>query len=535
MMKIFLKLILFYCFVLITGKVILAEEIIWEDIGCGSRNIQTVLFNRQKPQELYFGSDQGIFNSTDGGKEWNNVLSLKGKNRTVYALVYAEKDKSSIYAAAENGLYFSSDRGKTWKRIFQGGNAAEKDCRALAVNENYVYLGTRAGLFVSADRGRFWKKQTGVLGYSNILSIVFNKDRTMVYSACLEGLFRKRNDSWQWDRVFTVIHSENVLENNNEEREAEIEEEKFWAVRSVAADPNNNALVYLAVNSGVFKSENNGQTWQRLTSQGLLEKEVKTIIVGFDSQLYCATRTKIFLFRENKWLELSTRLICGEINSLLLDNNANIYTASSKGLFRSINGELAGKERTKNSGEGNFLDDGPAIAEVQLAAMKYAEVEPEKIENWRKQAAKRAILPKVTVSMDTDRNRTVSNSIWGTYSSYSSVNVVSVPGRYYVGPDDETRYRNNNWGVSLTWDFGDLIWNADQTSIDVRSRLMVQLRNDILDEVTKLYFERIRVKAELKSLDIGDKKKKPEKELRIRELNAYLDGFTGGYFSSHIK
>jgi hypothetical protein len=84
--------------------------------------------------------------------------------------------------------------------------------------------------------------------------------------------------------------------------------------------------------------------------------------------------------------------------------------------------------------------------------------------------------------------------------------------------------------VSLSWDLGELIWNQDQTSIDVRSKLMVQLRDDVLDEVTKLYFERLRVKMELDNVSIEDRKKRLEKELRFQELTAMLNGLTGGYF-----
>ena len=59
----------------------------------------------------------------------------------------------------------------------------------------------------------------------------------------------------------------------------------------------------------------------------------------------------------------------------------------------------------------------------------------------------------------------------------------------------------------------------------------MQLRDDILDEVTKLYFERIRVKVELDNLSIEDRKKRLDKELRLNELTAVLDGLTGGSFS----
>jgi len=64
---------------------------------------------------------------------------------------------------------------------------------------------------------------------------------------------------------------------------------------------------------------------------------------------------------------------------------------------------------------------------------------------------------------------------------------------------------------------------------------MVQLRDDILDEVTKLYFERLRVKMELDNLSIEDRKKRWEKELRLKELTASIDAMTAGFFSQKIK
>jgi len=64
---------------------------------------------------------------------------------------------------------------------------------------------------------------------------------------------------------------------------------------------------------------------------------------------------------------------------------------------------------------------------------------------------------------------------------------------------------------------------------------MVELRDDILDQVNKLYFERLRVKAECDNLALEDKGKRFEKLLKIEELTASLDSLTAGYYSDQLR
>jgi hypothetical protein len=89
--------------------------------------------------------------------------------------------------------------------------------------------------------------------------------------------------------------------------------------------------------------------------------------------------------------------------------------------------------------------------------------------------------------------------------------------------------------LSLKWDLADVIFSTEQTSIDVRSRLMVQLRDDILNEVTRLYFERRRLQLELSRAQNLNENASVEKELRLEELTALIDGLTGGYLSRYLE
>jgi photosystem II stability/assembly factor-like uncharacterized protein len=520
MKKSALSLLTVVCLVIIMpARVNWAFEPEWQDLGNGYRNIRIILIDEKKPQNIYFGSDQGVFISTDSGKNWSNLLSLKGENRLVNSLAFG-KDRFSLYAATGNGLFFSSNQGQSWKKIFQAGSSLGGDCQVLAVVDDYIYLGTKAGLFISPDSGKTWKKQLNVLGYSKITSIAVSRSDSEIYIASVEGLFKTHNNGQTWDKLFTCLSVGE--EGQDDEFTAEVDEpEKFTVVNSVAIDPENKNSIYLAATSGIYQSADRGQTWQRLIDRGLPQRNVKEVKTRAGSGLFCATRRGVYSFSQGLWNDLSVRLISGEINGFTLDHSDNLYVSSSKGLFKLSGPGLISGPKEKEDENKSFLNEGPQISQVQLAAVKYAEVEPEKIRNWRKAAAKKAWLPEVNLGFNRDMA-----DLWHWESGSTTKEC-----------DDVLRKGRDSldWDINLSWELGDIIWSDDQNAIDVRSRLTVQLRNDILDEVTKLFFERLRVRAELEDLDILDKKKRQEKELRLREITAYLDGLTGGYFSSCLK
>lgn len=292
---------------------------------------------------------------------------------------------------------------------------------------------------------------------------------------------------------------------------------RFSDIRHIICGPENAGHVYIACAKGVYKSADSGLNWQLLSDYGLLERDIKFILISPDSVLYAATKSGVFRYLGARWHELPSGLISGGIRQIKLDNRGNLYAACRQGLFRLSAETPAGK--INNSSVEMYFKDEPQINKVQEAAIGYADAASEKIKEWRKKAKMKAILPKLTVGLDNSSN--------SNYEIYTSATTHYV----YEGPDD----RSKGWDLTLSWDLSDLIWNSDQTSIDARSRLMVQLRDDVLDEVTKLYFERIRVKIELDNLSIEDRKKRFEKELKLQELTARLDGLTGGYFSQALK
>jgi len=497
----------------------------WNDIGQGTMDGVSVLIKEDKPGNIFLGTSKDIFKSEDSGITWLRVLAIQGGNRRVNHLSFSSGDTNKIYAATGNGLFFSPDNGKIWHRIFKGKNYLENNCLYIAVCPHALFLGTEAGLLISRDQGVHWQRESSKIGNVSVVSIVCVKDQQEcgIFAAASSGIFKSSDDGKSWFSVFSSRHSESVVAGDERPDNSDAETDGI-VVRCLAVSRKNPSHILAGTNRGLMISEDRGSTWNQFPDTGLVDRDIFSLAESREGVIYTATRKGIFFFWDYRWEQVSDGLESLGVRQIVLDNNRVIFAASEKGIFRGKEKITTGLIQEKFSH--NQEDKEVSIREVQNAAIRYAEVEIEKIKLWRKQAAKRAFLPKVTAGMDKDIDRTTSNTVWGTYGSNGS------PGKHYVGPDDETRYRNLNWSVAVSWDFGDLIWNDAQTSIDVRSKLMVELRGDILDEATRLYFERLRVKKEIENIPPEDEKKLFEKNLKLRELTAMLDGITGGYFSS---
>lgn len=517
----FKKTIVLLIFVLLNlclAKISTAGEITWDLISKDNLNLTVVLVNPQRPQVIYAGSGNRVIKSVDGGENWRNALFVKGQNAKVNYLSSSINPKTTLYAATGNGLFKSNDDGENWSRIFRGKDYLESECMALIEHSGYIYLGTRKGFFVSKDNGSTWQKQNGDLANSQIFAIAENPKENSLFIACSDGVFKSRGSNESWEKVFVESSPEShetveeIIEGNNDV-------ECVSKIKHMAIDTSKN-IVYLATTKGVYCSLDNGSSWKALSCFGLLEKQIRFLLVSTNSVLYCLTKSGVYSYKQERWHELSEELCSQSFNFLGLNKRGDLYAASEKGLFKArVISENSGS--IKENIVASYYKNEPKINELRLVAVKYAEVEPEKIERWRKQASGRAFLPRVSARINRDAGDLWH---WESGSSTKAGDDVLIKGRDSLG-----------WDLTLSWDLGEIIWSDAQTSIDVRSKLMVQLREEILDELNKIYFERIRVKMEIDNLSIEDRKKRFEKELKLQELTASLDALTGGYFSKHIN
>jgi hypothetical protein len=299
------------------------------------------------------------------------------------------------------------------------------------------------------------------------------------------------------------------------------------SVTDVIIDPEDHTIIYMATLQGLFISTNHGETWRNAGTLGLGSKNIVNLAVSpvDEGAVYAATNRGLFRYSKTRssWSEIYKGITSVNISSITA-SHAVMWAATTKGIFRTVSSEHNSDLTEKNIRASEILSafsHEPTIAEIRQAAIDYADVNPEKINQWKKAAARKAWLP--DLNLDYDQNKD-----W-----QSSTYFYSTSTQKYKD-DDVTRRDDDSWSVSLSWELGDLIWNSAQASIDNRSKLMVQLRDDILNEVTRLYYERRRLQVEMLVSPPVDIKDRIEKELRLQELTADIDSLTGSYLSKRL-
>ncbi len=90
-------------------------------------------------------------------------------------------------------------------------------------------------------------------------------------------------------------------------------------------------------------------------------------------------------------------------------------------------------------------------------------------------------------------------------------------------------------GIALSWDLGDVAYNAESVDLSREARQVIGLRDNVLDEINQLYFDRQRALRALSAYADWSDPEAAELRLRALELAAGLDAWTGGWFSAQVE
>ena len=163
----------------------------------------------------------------------------------------------------------------------------------------------------------------------------------------------------------------------------------------------------------------------------------------------------------------------------------------------------------------------PAIERVHRAALAYLRLGPKGMDALQQGVSKRGWLPVVVFHGGLARDKSRATA-WDEAISGGAV--------WSLVDRDHDRAEDYDVGVSLSWDLGDVAYHPEAIDVSREAREVIELRDDVLDEITQLYFERRRVLAQLQAPpDAGDAELL-RLRLRADELAAGIDAWTGGWF-----
>ncbi|MGC9341507.1 MAG: VPS10 domain-containing protein [Bacteroidales bacterium] len=251
----------------------------WKEIGLDStERISRIVIHPDNPDIVYVAAmghlwnpneERGVYRTRDGGQSWEKVLyvdentgasdiTINPENPDIlYAGMWEFRRKPYYFTSGGpgSGLYKSEDGGDTWFELENGLPDAEKGRIAVAVSPvltDMVYAVIEAadkqgGLYRSDDDGDSWER--------------VNKTE-----AVLERPFYFHQiypDPVDTMRVYKPGFNLNVSENGGKNLtiayvgggNVHVDHHAFW----ISKEDNN--LLYLGTDGGVYKSIDQGKTW----------------------------------------------------------------------------------------------------------------------------------------------------------------------------------------------------------------------------------------------------------------------------------
>ena len=265
----------------------------WRSIGPfrGGRSVASVGVVGD-PKTYYMGTTGGgLWKTEDMGISWRNISDGYFKTGSVGAIAVAESDPNVVYVGMGehavrgvmthhgDGVYKSTDAGKTWKRI--GLESSQHISRVVIdpKNPNIVFVAAQGalyskskerGLYKSIDGGATWRNVLYVDDKTGASELSMDLTNTRIlYAAMWEhgrlpwkvisggpgsGLYKSTDSGETWEKLKDGLPEE-------------------LGKMAIAVSRSNPEKVYALIESdsdkeagGLFVSSNGGKKWSRITN-----------------------------------------------------------------------------------------------------------------------------------------------------------------------------------------------------------------------------------------------------------------------------
>ena len=460
------------------------------------------------------------------------------------------KNATDIYFATNVGLI------RNQQRIF-----TKTGVNDLSFTKDKIYLSTDLGLYVSDVSSLRWELVTK----ANLRILQCKpslKSKSLFYLLTVNGFYifnSKKN--------LVVKVNQGLVFNSDSELKGRLEVLRHKQLKE--------ELIYLALNNAVYKLDGAKKSWRRLTDKGLVfdqDSQMQVVDIFYkDDYLFLVASTGLFYAKlglgneVTEWHKVSSAEFNLDENFLegftassfsKQDKNLSLFIGNFRGDLYQL--RLGDSELNAENGDGqpshvalteravfqsatvNDLEVNkklklifslePTIQETQAKALQFSGI-PSGMQfgAYKRQARLRNVLPQIDTSFDNSDYALSSLETRGSdqYDSADSSINSSLDKNRKAAMDNEF-----NTGFRFTWHLDRLIYDPEIIDIVNSARVSANIRENLLTELTQIYFQRKNLLSELMSNPFS---RTMTQKFKLQELTADIDARTGGWYSLAIR
>jgi len=317
-------------FIVTTEKA--SDKFEWKSIGPQGGPIFSLVIDPTNNQNIYVGTAKGVFNSTNGGSDWNIMNSGIPFDYPILSLAIDPTNNQILYAGTDDGVFKTTNGGSTWFAI-NYGLPVFSDIISLVVdpiNTQVIYAKKRDELYKmykTTNGGNSWQ-----LAYNTDKSVlaIDPTDPQIVYAVKFDVVYKTTNGGITWSQINNGL--------------------PVMPIIAIVIDPTDTQIIYVGNGHDVYKTTNGGETWSisyigdsSINSLAIDPIDPQTVYVGvYQKGLYKTTNGG------DTWSAINTGLLSDKFTSdnidiitLVIDptNSQIVYAgANIGGLSKTTNG-----------------------------------------------------------------------------------------------------------------------------------------------------------------------------------------------------
>lgn len=288
-------------------------------------NVESLAIDPRDRKSIFVGTWRQGWRTDDGGKTWKHVDNGMVLDTDMFAIHMNPKNPDNIWVATCGWVYNSKNRGDEWTRYREGfKNRRIHDVEVDPNDDNIVYAGSVAGLYRSKDAGTNWELVTDESIVVNSIGLHPDRPNRIILGTEGDGVYVSNDNGATFTRSNQGLYNVRVA--------------------TIIADPAKKDRLYAAVvfgnaASGIYRSENGGEDWSRL-SETKLPEILSLVIQNISEPRFLAGTEKGFYWSNDgvTWTLAEPVLLPVRVSKIVPYSTVRLFAATGEGVFTSKDG-----------------------------------------------------------------------------------------------------------------------------------------------------------------------------------------------------